>query len=104
MENNSFITKSEIEALVFRAIDRTNQVLPVSAMIKKELSEPLAGSRSSLDSMGIVNLVASVEDEVASCYHLEINLADARGGGGDDPLETVGSLLAHLETSLRKPD
>jgi hypothetical protein len=104
MTGNSFIKRSEIEALVFRAIDRTNEVLPVSAMIKKELNEPLAAPGSSLDSMGIINLIASVEDEVASCYQLEINLADARADGGDDPLESVGSLVAHLETSLRKRD
>jgi acyl carrier protein len=60
----------------------------------------LAGVGSKLDSMGIVNLIVAVEDEVARQCGAHLNLADVRGSAASDPLETVGALGRYLRETL----
>ena|SRR6266498_1423716 len=96
--------RPEIEALVFRAIDRTNELLPDGAAIEKTWNEPLADHGSVLDSMGIVNLVAALEDEVARQFRMDLNITEARAGASTDPLATVGSSIRFLSLALRCPE
>jgi acyl carrier protein len=91
------------EEVVFRAIDRVNELLPDSSALAKSPDEPLAGLGGKLDSMGIVNFMVAVEDEVAQQCGVELTLADVRGNGASDPLETVGSLVNYLRDTLDKP-
>jgi len=90
----------DFEDVVFRAIVRVNELLPDSSALAKRADEPLAGVGSKLDSMGIVNLIVAVEEEVIRQCSVQISLADARGNGTSDPLETVGSLIDHLTNTL----
>jgi acyl carrier protein len=90
------------EDVVFRAIDHVNELLPDSSAIAKSPHEPLAGVGSKLDSMGIVNLIVAVEEEVIRQCSAQISLADMRGNGANDPLETVGSLVDYLAGTLNK--
>jgi len=98
------ITSTEIEALVFRALDRTNELLPDGAAIEKTWAEPLVGPGTVLDSMGMVNLVAALEDELAQQFHKDMNLTEARAGDASDPLATVGSLIRFLSFALGSPN
>ena len=90
------------ESLVFRAIDRVNELLPESSTLVKRAEEPLAGVGSKLDSMGMVNLIVAVEEEVIRQCGAQIFLADVRGNGANDPLETVGSLIDCLASTLQE--
>lgn len=96
--------KSEIEALVFRAIDRTNELLPDGVAVEKASNEPLSEQGSVLDSMGMVNLVAALEDELARQFHTEMNLTEARSRAASDPLATVGSLISFLSVAHSGPE
>ena len=91
----------DFEDVVYRAIDRVNELLPDSSALAKRGDEPLAGVGSKLDSMGIVNLIVAVEEEVAEKCGAQINLAEVRANGASDPLETVGSLVEHLANTYR---
>jgi acyl carrier protein len=93
----------DFEEVVFRAIDHVNELLPDSSAVEKSPDEPLAGVGSKLDSMGIVNLIVAVEEEVVRQCGAQISLADLRGNGASDPLETVGSLVRYLQGALAKP-
>jgi len=90
----------DFEEVVFRAIDHVNELLPNSSAVAKSPDEPLTGVGSKLDSMGIVNLIVAVEEEVVRQCSVQISLADARGNETSDPLETVGSLIDHLTNTL----
>jgi hypothetical protein len=96
--------RQEIEALVFRAIDRTNELLPEGAAIEKTWGEPLAGQGSVLDSMGMVNLVAALEEEAVLGHYAEVNLTEARRSAATDPLASVGSLIHFLSIVLRNSE
>ena len=93
----------DFEDVVFQAINRVNELLPDSSALAKRADEPLAGVGSKLDSMGIVNLIVAVEEEVVRQCAVQISLADMRGNGANDPLETVGSLVRYLQGALAKP-
>jgi acyl carrier protein len=93
----------DFKEVVFSAIDHVNELLPDSSAVAKSPDEPLAGVGSKLDSMGIVNLIVAVEEEVVRQCGAQISLADLRGKGASDPLETVGSLVRYLEGALAKP-
>jgi acyl carrier protein len=88
--------KVDIERAVFRAIDRVNEVLPAGSELGRSAAEPLAGPGSKLDSMGMVNLIAAVEDEIAGQYGVQLQLLGAGADNAREPLETVGSLLHYL--------
>ncbi len=92
----------DFEDVVFRAIDRVNELLPDSSALAKRADEPLAGVGSKLDSMGIVNLIVAVEEEVIRQCSVQISLADVRGNEANDPLETVGSLIHYLQRALAR--
>ena len=94
------VTTPEIEALVFRAIDRTNELLPDGGAVEKNWNEPLADQGTILDSMGIVNFVAALEEEIAQNFGQETNLTEARAGAASDPLATVGSLIRFLSHTI----
>ena len=95
--------KANIESAVFRAIDRVNELLPAGVELERSTSEPLARPGSKLDSMGMVNLVAAVEDEIAQEYGLQIQLLDAVAGDAGEPLETIGSLIRYLSRVVKTP-
>ena len=92
--------KADIERAVFRALDRVNEFLPAGVELERSASEPLAGRGSKLDSMGIVNLVCALEDEVSLQFGVAANLMDAQENDGYPPLETVGSLVSYLTKIL----
>ena len=94
--------KVDIERVVFRAIDRVNEVLPVGSELERSASEPLAGRGSKLDSMGIVNLVCALEDEARLQFGVGLNLMDTEENDGYQPLETVGSLVSYLARILNR--
>jgi acyl carrier protein len=93
--------KARVESVVFRAIERVNELLPTGAGLERNGGEPLAGPGSRLDSMGMVNLIFAIEDEASRQFGVELNLMDARASGGSHPLETVGSLVDYLANILR---
>ena len=103
-KGNCFVSGAvDFEDVVFRAIDRVNELLPESSTLAKRADQPLAGVGSRLDSLGVVNLIVAVEEEVALQCNAEISLADMRANGANDPLETVGSLVRTLQSALGKP-
>src|SRR6266567_3874183 len=104
MKGNYLVSgEVDFENVVFRAIDRVNELLPELSAVAKCPDEPLAGVGSKLDSLGMVNLIVAVEEEVARQCGAQIILADVRGNGASDPLETVGSLVRYLKGVLSNP-
>jgi acyl carrier protein len=63
----------EIQAIVFRAIDRVNEVLPHENVLAKDPALKLLGDGGALDSMGFVNFVVALEEELAA-QGLALNL------------------------------
>ncbi len=80
----------EVEKVLNCAIDRVNEVLPTGEPLSKEKDTVLLGQGSKLDSMGFVNLVVAIEEELEKQLGVRATLVDEVMGG--DGVLTVGEL------------
>jgi acyl carrier protein len=89
--------------VVYRAVDEVNQTLPATRQVKQSLDSPLREPAGTLDSMGLVNLIVALEEQVEMEYGVTVNLADQRSVDESiDPLSSVERLVAYLERLLAK--
>jgi acyl carrier protein len=91
--------KEIIENVLNCAIDRVNELLPTGYPLCKEKDTVLLGKGSTLDSMGFVNLVVAIEEELETQLGVKASLSD-EVMGGDGEL-TVGELHELLQRIVR---
>lgn len=95
------ISKDDILDLVYRVIDTTNRHLPPGKAIVKSPDAILFGESGNLDSLGLVNLIVNLEDEVQTSLGVPILLADERAmSQKKSPFRTVASLTEYLSTLI----
>jgi hypothetical protein len=83
--------------LIYEAIDRVNQQLPPGARLARSPATIIVGSGGSLDSLGIVTFVLTLEEKSADLLGRPVQLFDPDSlsiEGG--PFGTVDRLAAHL--------
>ena len=89
------LDKGQIKEVVYRALDQVNELLLDENALTKENATILVGQGSRLDSMGFVNFVIALEEELAKAIGLDLNLLEelASGGGNAKRWSTVGELI-----------
>jgi acyl carrier protein len=80
-----------ITQLIYRAIEEVNQTMPLEQALERSADTVLIGESGKLDSLGFVNLVATLEDKIESLCGRQISLIDIMTGDRD-PQWTVGAL------------
>jgi acyl carrier protein len=70
------LDKSQVQGVIDRAVDQVNQVLLDADAIQKDRATVLVGDGAVLDSMGFVNFVVAIEDQLAEAIGLEVNLIE----------------------------
>jgi acyl carrier protein len=81
----------KIQNIVSCAIDRVNELLPTGQWVPKERTTALLGQGSQLDSMGFVNLIVALEEQLETQLGMIVTLADELMIDGQE-LSTVGGL------------
>jgi acyl carrier protein len=76
------LDRGQIEEVVYRAIDQVNELLLDENALTKEEDTILIGEGSKLDSMGFVNFVVALEEELAQRIGLDLNLVEALNAEG----------------------
>jgi hypothetical protein len=94
------INKDQMQAVVFQAIDRVNEVLLDEHALTKAAGTVLLGAGAQLDSMGFVNFVVALEELAAQETGLNLNLAEALNAKDSvaPPTLTVAGLTDFLFT------
>jgi len=86
--------------LIFKGIDSINAMRPKEARFAKQPDVALMGESGGLDSLGMVNLIVAIEQQIEEQFHVSLDLADDEAMSmRDNPFATVGSLanyIAHL--------
>jgi acyl carrier protein len=98
--------ENKVENVINCAIDRLNELLPTGESLSKEKTTTLLGQGGRLDSMGFVNLLVALEEELEKQLGITATLADEVTMDGQG-LSTVGELhelLARVVRSRRSPD
>lgn len=95
-------TLDQVRDALFDALDQLNPQLPADQQLVKSTSTPLAGSEGGLDSLGLVNLIAVVEQTIEERFAVSINLFDEDALGRGEPFATLGSLAELICGLLRE--
>jgi len=82
--------------LVYDAIDIVNRQLPAAKRLRKAPETIIVGAGGALDSLGVVNFVIAVEEQVADATGAAVQLLDETMLGDGSPFHTVGSLARHI--------
>jgi len=95
--------KKTVETAIFNAIETVNQQLPKDRQLAKSNDTILIGENSPLDSVGVVNLIVAVEDNIQTAFGTSITLIeDAGSPDAQKPLRTIGNLIDYVCLLLEK--
>lgn len=71
-------TRDQIAESVLRAIDNLNPQLPDDRQLERSLTARLFGREAPLDSLGLVNFIVAVEEQLSDDLDLTITLANEK--------------------------
>jgi D-alanine--poly(phosphoribitol) ligase subunit 2 len=95
--------KQNIINIVINSVESLNQLLDKKVPIELGESTPLYGSSGVLDSLALVNLIVSVEEDIEDEFGVEIILANEKAmSQRRSPFSTVGSLAEYIETLIEE--
>ncbi len=83
--------RDQLEAAVFRAVDKLNELLPEDQQIAKDHAAILIDEGTNLDSLSVINLLVFIEDEISGAFEIELSLT-----GEDDTVQLPGEALRTL--------
>lgn len=97
------LDKAGVTELVFAAVDEVNQQLRKAQRLEKSPDTVLSGTAAKLDSLGLLNLIVQVEQQVEQRCQVSLQLMDdAAMALEPSPFSTLGTLIAHLQSVLEK--
>ena len=95
--------ESKILNVIYRVIDDINDQEDQTQAITKSLDTILMGSGSDLDSLGIVNFIVAVEQNIDDDFDVTITLADERALSQEvSPFRTVRSLSDYITVLINE--
>jgi len=97
------VSKEIITHTIFKAVNEINKRLSKKQQLIKSISTILSGSDDKLDSMGLVNLIVAIEQNIEDEFEVSITIADERAmSQKHSPFKTVGSLADYIEMLLNE--
>ena len=89
--------------LIFCAIDEINLRLSNNQKIKKTKGTVLYGKDSILDSLGLVNLLVIIEQNIEDEFDVNITIADEKAmSHKHSPFKTINTLATYISVLLKK--
>ena len=83
------------------SIEEINRQLENEHQLEKSTNTVLFGENGKLDSLGLINLVVAVEQNIEDEFDVTITLADERAMSQEtSPFRTVGTLTDYIEMLL----
>lgn len=84
---------------IYAAVDEANLDRDGKPPIEKTLNTPIHGAQSGLDSLGLINFIVAVEENVERELGVAVVLGDDRALEQDpSPFESIGALAEYTET------
>ena len=94
-------SRSDIVNAIYAAIDEMNEQQPKGRQIEKTPETALFGEKGMLDSLGLVNLIVAVEQQLEDELGVTVTLADEKAiSQRNSPFRTVDSLADYIETQV----
>ena len=87
--------------IVYETIDVVNQQLPAARRLRKGPDTVIVGVAGSLDSLGIVNFIVTLEEKAGELLGSPVQLLDdTMLVETESPFRTVATLTSYLETNM----
>ena len=94
--------EERVVRVIFRAIDGVNEHLDKRNRLQKSLDTVLSGEKGKLDSLGLVNFIVGLEQEIEKEFGVSVNLiGETTILQYENPFRSVRSLAGYV-TSLLK--
>lgn len=91
-ERNS-ITFEAIQSMMHRAIEKFNSQASHEQKLSKDFDAPLFGQSGKLDSLGLVNFIILVEEEISLLSGSSVSLANEKAmSKNNSPFSTINRL------------
>ena len=95
--------KKEIIEIIYKSISELNKQLDYDSQLEKSTNTILMGSNSQLDSLGLVNLIIAVEQNIEKNFDTTITLADEKAlTQKQSPFLTIGSLADYIVLLIKE--
>lgn len=95
----SRITREAIENAVLTALTTANEMRAADQQLEVSPAAPIYGSKSPLDSLGLVSLLIDVEDLLRD-LGVDVTLSDERAmSQARSPFRSVKALVDYIETA-----
>ena len=93
--------KKKIEDLIFKTVGEINKELPENQQLIQSSDTIVFGKGGILDSLGLVNLVILLEENIADEFDVDIIIADEKAMSQKrSPFSTIGSLTNYIDILL----
>ncbi len=96
------LSRERILEAVYCAIDEVNQQLAEERRIDKSANTVLLGKSGNLDSLELISLIVTVEQEVEKAFHVTINLTDHEDVifEKNGPFHTIAAIVRYISELL----
>jgi len=95
------LTKDAIIEIILKSLDEINKMN--NSKIQLSVDTKLFGSNSSLDSLGFVNLITSIEENIEELTGNYIPIADEKAFSLESsPFKSVETLATFIETLINE--
>jgi acyl carrier protein len=90
-------SKEKILDTIYGAVDDINQQVDENMRLEKSPETVLFGRSGKLDSLGLVNLIVAVEQQIQEDFGISVAIADERAfSQKNSPFKTVESLADYV--------
>ena len=93
--------RKTIENIIINAVKEINERLPKEQQISKTSKTVLFGKSGQLDSLGLVNLLVIIEQNIEDEFDVSITIADEKAMSQKySPFRTIGTLTNYINMFL----
>ena len=95
--------RKTIENVIINAVQEINEQLPQEQQLAKSTKTVLFGKDGRLDSLGLVNLLVIIEQNIEDEFDVIITIADEKAMSQKrSPFRTIGTLADYIDMFLRE--
>ena len=88
---------------LYAAVDEVNRLLPDQQQVEKSTTAILFGKTGRLDSLGLVNFILAVEEQIEHDFGVAITIADERAmSQKSSPFRSIGALQVYIGELLQE--
>ena len=97
-EDSLMSTEIKSKAVIDKAIERLNELLPIDQAVAGDSDTILLGPDGRLDSMSFVNLLVAVDEELDRQFGVHASVADELGAkwAGSLTIQDLQRVIGHL--------